>query len=407
MSWFARSVVLILLITGAKSTKTFAQSKYALVIGNSSYYNLAPLKNPMNDAAGMSKVLEDIGFEVDQYQNLTKDGLKEAIKRFGGKAREFDVILFYYAGHGIELFGKNYFVPIDATASSAGDIRKNCVSASAITHYMSLAKSKTNIVILDACRENPFPGLSDNESNDGLALMDAPTGTIISFATAPGKVASDGSGENGLFTEALLTHLPRYDLDIKQVFENVRNTVVKISNNQQIPWESTSLTEEVVLRRKPEVPIQVRIVEGDSVTFEGRGKLHAVSNLKGVSFYWYRNGHQFSNNSITEVKKNGRYQVKGVSREGQVILSEPTNVNIKSFVYPKPYIQEGGEVIFNDRGTLHGKSNVKGKYVWKKDNNLVGEGAKLKVDIPGNYSFTVTTQDGTTATSQVIKVRIK
>ncbi len=382
------------------------QSKLALVIGNGEYAYLESLNNAVNDGNDMAEALESIGFDVMRHTDLNREQLKQAIKDFGQKSRDYDVLLFYFAGHGIELLGKNYFVPIDAVASSAAEVKRTCVSANAITHYMKLSRSSTNIVILDACRANPFTMLSAADSHDGLALMDAPTGTIISFATAPGRVAWDGGGRNGVFTEALLKYLLSYDLEIKDMFEKVRGDVVEKTQSKQIPWESTSLTKEVVLRRRPELPIRLNILEGDSVIFEGRGELHATCNLKGVAFSWYHDGRQFSNAVNPEVLKSGKYQVKGISREGQVLLSDPTYVTIKSFVDPQPYILEGTAVTFNGQGVLHGKSNVRGDFTWIKDNNYIGDGAEMPVDLPGNYNFVVKTSEGIIATSPSIRVRI-
>ncbi|MEM9326079.1 MAG: caspase family protein [Bacteroidota bacterium] len=383
-----------------------AQTKLALVIGNAEYDFLDVLNNAGNDATDIAAVLREMDFEVDYHLNLTKVGFKEAVKAFGQKAKDYDIILFYYAGHGIEQGGKNYFVPIDASARSASEVKKNCVSANAITHFMNMAKAETNIIILDACRENPFKGLPDREAHDGLALMDAPAGTIISFATAPGKVASDGLGDNGVFTDALLKHLPSFDMDLKDVFERVRNAVVESTRSRQIPWESTSLTQEVILRPKPELPIQLNILEGDSVIFEGNGELHAVSNLKGVSFIWYYNGRQFSNAATTEVNKTGRYQVKAISKAGQILLSAPIAVQVKSFVDPFTFVEEGRSVTFDNAGVLHGRSNVRGQYVWFKDNNRIAEGTEVQVSLPGTYKFQVLTPEGITAISESVNVRI-
>lgn len=400
-----KGLILAVVITFSSLTLV-AQSKYAMIVGNSNYEYLEVLKNPSNDANDMSRLLWNIGFTVDTYRDVKKEDFQQAIRSFGREAKNHDIVLFYYAGHGIEISGKNYFVPIDALANSSSEVRRTCVSANAVTHLMRIAKTQTNIIILDACRSNPFRLLPSDQLNDGLALMDAPAGTIISFATAPGKVASDGIGRNGVFTDALLTYLAAFDTDILDVFANVRNTVVRKTDNKQIPWESTSLTEPVVLRPKPEVPLQLNVLEGDSVIFEGNGELHATSNLPGVSFYWYRDGHQFSNNPTAKVNATGKYQVKAISKSGQVLLSEPTRVTVKSFVDPQPYILEGRSVTFDNEGKLHGKSNVRGNFIWFKEKNKVGEGPELEVNITGVYTFQVETNEGLIATSESISVRI-
>ena len=383
------------------------ETKYALVVGNADYQYLDGLDNASNDANDMGALLEKMGFDVDLYTDISRTTFVEAIKGFSKKVRNYDIVLFYYAGHGLEIGGKNYFVPVDAVASSIPEIKRNCVSANSIIYSIKAAETDANIIILDACRNNPFKLVDPADKSDGLALMDAPPGTIISFATAPGKVAFDGIGRNGEYTGALLTHLEVFDAEIKDVFANVRSTVVSNTHESQVPWESTSLTQEIVLRPKPEVPIQLTILEGDSVTFEGNGELHAVSNLKGVSFNWYYEGRQYTNGPVTQVSKKGRYQVKAISKQGQVILSDPIIVTIKSFVEPITYIEEGQFVTFNQEGKLHGKSNVKGIYKWLKGTNVVAEGPTIDIEVPGVYRFQVTTNDGESATSEAIIVRIK
>jgi hypothetical protein len=386
-------------------TDLSAQSRYALVIGNSNYEYLDGLKNAGNDARDLGRTLELMDFTVDVHFDLDREGLKDVISNFGSRARDFDILLFYYAGHGIEVSGKNYFVPTDAIASSISEVKRTCVNASAVSQYMKIARAETNIIIMDACRENPFTLLPENEASDGLALMDAPTGTIISFATAPGNVASDGEGKNGVYTSALIRHLPAFDLDIKEVFARVRNTVILKTENQQIPWESTSLTKEVVLRPKPELPMQINILEGDSVIFEGNGVLHASANLQGVSFYWYYEGRQLSNTPTIQVNKTGSYRVKGISKAGQIVLSDPIEVQIKSFVNPFPWIEEGFAVRLKPGEVLHGKSNVTGEFRWLKDGNVIDEGTELEVELPGRYAFQVETREGMVVTSEYINVK--
>lgn len=401
-----RNAVFILFITLSASLSA-QQSKYALVVGNADYAYLETLKNSANDANDIGALLRKMDFEVDLYTDLKKEDFQEAIKTFNQKIRNFDIVLFYYAGHGLELGGKNYFVPIDALATSISEIKRNCVGANSIIYSIKSADADANIIILDACRSNPFTLVSASDKNDGLALMDAPPGTIISFATAPGKVAYDGIGRNGEYTNSLLTHLGSFDAEIKDVFATVRSSVVRRTNERQVPWESTSLTQPIVLRPKPEVPIQVSILEGDSVTFEGNGELHAVSNLKGVAFNWYYEGKQFTNGAVTQVNRKGRYQVKAISQQGQVLLTNPIEVTIKSFVEPQTFIEEGQFVSFNQSGLLHGKSNVQGTFKWLKGTNVVAEGAELEVDIPGVYRFQVTTNDGQKVSSEAVIVRIK
>ena len=386
---------------------TGQQTKYALVVGNADYQYLESLRNPLNDARDMSALLSKMGFQVDEYTDVTKADFLAAIKAFNRKAKDYDVVLFYYAGHGLELGGKNYFVPIDALATTLGEVKKSCVSANAIIYPIKSLKSDANIIILDACRNNPFPLITHSDVGEGLALMDAPPGTLLAFSTAPGKVASDGTGRNGLYTDALLTHMGSFDVELKEMFAMVRNQVVRKTNERQVPWESTSLTQQVVLRPKPELPLELTILEGDSATFEGKGDLHAISNLNGVSFNWYYNGKQLTNGATISVNKTGDYQLKAVSRQGQIILSDPIYVRVKSFVEPQPFILEGESITFKEAGEIHGISNVSGEYNWVKGNNVVDHGPVLNVTIPGVYKFQVVTREGEEAISKSINVRIR
>ncbi|MEO9853011.1 MAG: caspase family protein [Reichenbachiella sp.] len=398
------AIGLMLFCQSLSWSQVYSEKKLALVMGNASYQYLDDLPNAKNDLLHMTATLETMGFDVLSFLDKTKEETKMSIKTFSQRVQDYDLILFYYAGHGIEMLGKNYLVPVDAYANSITDIRKNCVPASAILNSLKLAKTKINVIILDACRKNPFSQGEASQLHEGLALMDAPEGTIISFATSPGKVASDGEGQNGMFTEALLKYLPQYDLEIKDMFEQVRSYVLENSSRRQIPWESTSLTEPYILRRRPESEIEISILEGDSVLFEKEGYLHAKSNLKDVSFVWYFNGRQIGNSSNILINKTGRYQVKGISYQGQILISKPIHVSVKSFVKLQVYIEEGESISFKKSGTLHAKSNVKGIFTWLRNSKKIGEGKALSVESPGLYNLSVQTVDGRTATTSSTKV---
>lgn len=220
-----------------------AQDKrLALIIGNNDYVYASPLQNPVNDANSISENLRLLGFEVLVYTNLAQKGMKQAIDLFGEKLKTFEVGLFYYSGHGIQLNGYNYLIPVDANLSSEVDAEYDCVDAGRVLLKMEASESKTNIIILDACRNNPFEkSWSRTYKKTGLAFMDAPTGSIIAYSTSPGNTASDGIGKNGLYTTFLLKSMINPDLNILQVFQNVRKNVRESSNGNQVPWESTSL----------------------------------------------------------------------------------------------------------------------------------------------------------------------
>lgn len=223
----------------------FAAKRVALVIGNGSYAS-APLKNAVNDARDIRDALRKAGFEVETIQNGTHRQMENAIISFGRKLRfTGGAGLFYFAGHGIQYHGRNYLLPVDAKIESESDVKFEAVDAGRVLGKMEDAGNEVNIVILDACRNNPF-ARSFRSAEHGLARMDAPAGSLIAYATGPGSVAADGKGRNGIYTGHLLENLTRPGLPIEKILKNTRKAVMKETNRKQIPWESTSLTGEFI-----------------------------------------------------------------------------------------------------------------------------------------------------------------
>jgi hypothetical protein len=222
-----------------------SQKRLALVIGNSLYQYGGTLKNPINDARAMKSKLERLGFTVMKCENCSQKDMKRTIDDFGSKLQNYDVGLFFYAGHGVQVNGNNYLVPVDSKLEYERDVEYNCVQAGRVLGKMESARSKINLVILDACRDNPFArSWSRSTSSKGLAFMNAPSGSLIAYATSPGNTASDGSGANGLYTSAILQYIGQADLQIEDMFKKVRQKVIKDSGGKQTPWESTSLTKD-------------------------------------------------------------------------------------------------------------------------------------------------------------------
>lgn len=218
------------------------QKRLALIIGNAQYPENLVLANPVNDARAIDQSLKSMGFDVIKIENADQKSLKKTIDQFGNSLPDYDVGLFYYAGHGIQFNGENYLIPIDAQLASKEDVEYDCVAVGRVLAKMEFARTKTNIIILDACRDNPFErSWSRSAASKGLAFMDAPSGSLIAYATSPGRTAADGKGANGLYTEVLLKYLQQPGLQLEQVFKAVRKDVEKKSNGQQVPWESTSL----------------------------------------------------------------------------------------------------------------------------------------------------------------------
>lgn len=215
------------------------QKRVALVIGNAEYESNATLNNTTNDAHLMTDALKKLGFEVTTIINGTYEDMKNATLEFGSQIQDVDVSIFYYAGHGLEVEGVNYLVPTDANISNALDVQQQTLPLTSVIktgHYAN--RQGLNMIILDACRNNPFP--TGSRGGAGLAKENAPSGTIIAYATSPGSVASDGSDDNGLYTSQLVEQMLTPQR-IEDVFIKTRNDVERLSNGQQQPWEEARL----------------------------------------------------------------------------------------------------------------------------------------------------------------------
>lgn len=229
--------------TTTTTTTIKPEIKKALVIGCSTYQHSDSLINPLNDANGMENTLQQLGFEVVKRIDPTQKDLKIVIDEFGESLKGSDVGLFYFAGHGVQVQGLNYLIPIDANLTSEKLVEYDCVEAGRILAHMEEARTSVNIIMLDACRNNPFErAWGRGIGLRGLATMNAPKGSLIAYSTSPGQTASDGSGNNGLYTEALLNHIKGKSTPVNTMFQKVRLEVMEKSKEEQIPWESTSLT---------------------------------------------------------------------------------------------------------------------------------------------------------------------
>ena len=221
------------------------EPRLALVIGNSAYRE-SPLRNPVNDVRAMAQRFKELGFTVLAHENATKRTMEAAIIEFGRRLAEGGVGAFYYAGHGLQVRGRNYLVPVDAEIEDEASTRVAAVDVELLLEQMAEAKNRVNMVILDACRNNPFERRMRGGSR-GLAAVDAARGTLVAYATAPGSVAADGEGTHGLYTEELLKALRLPGLKVEEVFKQVRVGVTNRSKGAQTPWESSSLTGDLVV----------------------------------------------------------------------------------------------------------------------------------------------------------------
>src|SRR3954447_15059441 len=225
----------------------FAENRVALVIGQSAYRSVPALPNPANDAKAVTQMLTDSGFEVSTASDLSQNELRQQVSAFAGKvaAKGADTVaLVFYAGHGLQIDGENYLVPVDVDPKREADIPIQAVRLNDILNTLTSVPTKMRIVLLDSCRNNPFPELKS--AGHGLAIVDAKVGsprTFVSFSPSPGAEAEDGNGADSPYTTALLT-AAKVPGSIEETFRRVRLAVNKAAEGRQTPWDSSSLTED-------------------------------------------------------------------------------------------------------------------------------------------------------------------
>lgn len=251
----AALVAVLTLFCGPLAAQESAQgdSKVALVVGNSAYRS-GPLRNPGNDARAVAASLKSLGFHVILRENTTRRELNEALREFSLMGMRSDVRLFFYAGHGMQLKGQNYLIPVDADFQSEDDLPRQATDVTEFLERLGTAKAGLNLVILDACRNNPFGSITAQLADSrlakkrgisralGLAAVDAPSGTLVAFSTAPGSVARDSANqEHSVYTKHLLQWMNTPGLPIERLFKQVRIGVAQETQQQQVPWETSSL----------------------------------------------------------------------------------------------------------------------------------------------------------------------
>jgi uncharacterized caspase-like protein len=230
---------------------TAISARAALVIGNAKYAH-APLRNTANDARDVAAALTKLGFDVTLVEDATLEQMGASLRRFGDSLHGGTLGFFYYAGHGVQVDGHNYLVPVGVDLEREDEVRYKALDAEEVLAKMQSAGNPVNVVILDACRDNPFTARGRSLGGHGFASMDAPVGSIVAFSTQPGAQASDGAGRNGLYTQHLLKYLAEPGLRVEDVFKRVRLGVRTDSGGRQIPWESTSLEGDVYFAAPPD-----------------------------------------------------------------------------------------------------------------------------------------------------------
>jgi caspase domain-containing protein/uncharacterized protein DUF4189 len=255
--WAALACGIATMLTFA-ATPASADKRLALVIGNSAYKNAPALRNPANDANDMAEALQRLGFDVIRGIDLDYLGMRTSVRRFSEKLAEAKVALLFYAGHGLQVAGKNYLVPVDAQIETQADLDFGTIDLDLVLRGME-ADTRTNIIFLDACRDNPLAtnlsrklGTRSGLVSRGLAQVDTSVGTLISFSTQPGNVALDGDGRNSPFTAALLKTIEIPGLPLSDVMIDVRNDVLRTTARKQVPWDNSSLTGQFYFKPLPQ-----------------------------------------------------------------------------------------------------------------------------------------------------------
>ena len=247
---YARTLAVLAVAMLVFATSGNAQKRVALVVGNAAYSNAAELANPTNDANDMAAALEAVGFAVILALDVDKRAFDEKVREFSAALEDADDAVFFYAGHGLQVAGQNYLIPIDATLETERDLDFEALPLGFVLRQMELAReSKTNVVFLDACRDNPLArnlarsmGTRSAAIGRGLAQIKTGVGTFIAFSTQPGNVALDGEGRNSPFAAALIGRIAEPGLTLAGMMIGVRNEVLENTDGKQVPWDHSALT---------------------------------------------------------------------------------------------------------------------------------------------------------------------
>ncbi len=287
----------------AAAASAWAQKRVALLIGNAAYAQ-APLVNPVHDATDLAAALKARGFDTVVALNATRRDIQARVRAFADQITPGSVALLYYAGHGMQVRGRNYILPVDAKVLSEGDVVEQGVEIDTILQRLEGKAAAINLVILDACRNNPFT----EARGAGLAAIDAPKGSLVAFATSPGKVALDGKGRNGVYTKHLLANLHAPGLRVEDVFKRVRVGVTEESQGQQVPWENTSLTGDFYF-----IPPSGDAVAGGAADAEQQRLQMAMAT-----------GNKAELRRYLELSPTGRLRTQVAAAYERVIAEEPT-----------------------------------------------------------------------------------
>ncbi|UPK23972.1 caspase family protein [Bradyrhizobium sp. 195] len=338
-----------------------ADRRVAFVVGNGNYKNVAQLPNPPIDAKAMASTLRNVGFEVIEGSNLSRDQMTEKLLDFGRKAQGSDIALFYYAGHGIAVSGTNYLLPVDADIKSEMDVKLGAAINIDLTLEQTMGDAKVKLVFLDACRDNPFAAkIKSNAATrsvnvqSGLAEMKSGEGTLIAFATGPGQTALDGQeGNNSPFTRALIDNITKPGIEIQQAMTSVRAQVNEETRKGQLPWGHTNLTGSVYLNQAPTTQVA-------NAAPTASGMVPTATGSDGVELEYWRSVKESNKpeelNAYLSAYPNGQFKALALARLA-AIKSGPSTATraLNAGVDPATFTDEATQVTEDQIGLDKGK----------------------------------------------------
>ncbi|MBR0965482.1 caspase family protein [Bradyrhizobium diazoefficiens] len=340
-----------------------ADRRVAFVVGNGSYRNVAQLPNPPIDAKAMASTLRNVGFEVIEGSNLTRDQMTEKLLDFGRKAQGSDVAVFYYAGHGIAVGGSNYLLPVDADIKSEMDVKLGAAINIDLTLEQTMGDAKVKLVFLDACRDNPFAAKIKSNSatrsvnvQSGLAEMKSGEGTLIAFATGPGQTALDGQeGNNSPFTRALIDNITKPGVEIQQAMTSVRAQVNEETHKGQLPWGHTNLIGAVYLNPAPTTEIA-----NAAPTAAGVMPAATAGSSDGVELEYWRSVKESNKpeelNAYLSTYPNGQFKALALARLAAIKSGPSTTTrNLNAGVDPATFTDDSTQLTEDQIGLDKGQ----------------------------------------------------
>jgi uncharacterized caspase-like protein len=360
------TIIVSLMCMALSVSAAKADRRVAFVVGNGAYKNVAQLPNPPIDAKAMASTLRNVGFEVIEGSNLTRDQMTEKLLDFGRKAQGSDVAVFYYAGHGIAVGGSNYLLPVDADIKSEMDVKLGAAINIDLTLDQTMGDAKVKLVFLDACRDNPFAAKIKSNSatrsvnvQSGLAEMKSGEGTLIAFATGPGQTALDGQeGNNSPFTRALIDNITKPGVEIQQAMTSVRAQVNEETHKGQLPWGHTNLIGAVYLN--PAQQTQQVANAAPTASSSTPAAAASSSSSDGVELEYWRSVKETNKpeelNAYLSAYPNGQFKALALARLAAIQNGPSTATrNLNAGVDPATFTDDASQLTEDQIGLDKGQ----------------------------------------------------